>query len=80
MRTFKHGGFTYAMSMPGQFYRSRNGIDQFETGPMLFERAMRHAALLAKDENLMVFWTRVGDTPERILLSTIDISGPWEFL
>ncbi|MEO2174953.1 MAG: hypothetical protein ABGY96_12750 [bacterium] len=78
MRTFKHGGFTYAMSMPGQFYRSSNGIDQFETGPMLFERNMRHAALLVRDKNLMVFWTRVGDTPERILLSTIDISEPWE--
>lgn len=39
---------------------------------------MRHAALLVRDKNLMVFWTRVGDTPERILLSTIDISEPWE--
>ena len=64
--------------MPGHFYRSRNGIDGFETGPVLFERNMRHAALLLKDETLLVFWTRVGDAPERILLSTIDISGPWE--
>ena len=38
---------------------------------------MRHAALLKRGETLFVFWTQVGHVPERILLSTIDISGDW---
>ena len=33
MRVFRHDGYTYAMSMPGQFYRSRNPLGRFEAGP-----------------------------------------------
>jgi hypothetical protein len=32
MRAFKHDGYTFAMAMPGQFYRSRNGLSGFEEG------------------------------------------------
>ena len=39
---------------------------------------MRHAALLVRNEALYVFWTQVGDAPERILLSTIDLSMEWQ--
>ncbi len=77
MRVFKHQGYHYAMSMPGQFYRSRDGLTNFERGPGLFEANMRHAALLVRDDKLLVFWTRVGDAPERILLSSIDITADW---
>ena len=38
---------------------------------------MRHSALLVREDTLYVFWTQVGDIPERILLSTIDISRDW---
>lgn len=77
MRIFEHEGMTYAMSMPGQFYRSADGLTNFEEGPRLFVPNMRHSALIARDDTLYVFWTRVGDAPESILLSTIDISGDW---
>lgn len=77
MRAFAHDGYTYAMSMPGQFYRSRDGLTAFEEGPLLFNRDMRHAALLKRGNTLFVFWTQVGHASERILLSTIDISGDW---
>lgn len=77
-RAFRHHGYTYAMSMPGQFYRSKDGLSAFEEGPLLFNRNMRHAALLRREETLYVFWTQVGDTPERILLSRIDVSADWE--
>ena len=77
MRIFEHDGMTYAMSMPGQFYRSADGLTSFEEGPRLFVPNMRHSALIARDDTLYVFWTRVGDAPEKILLSTIDISGDW---
>ena len=78
MRAFRHDDMTYIMSMPGQFYRSRDGFTDFETGPRLFVPNMRHAALLKRGDTLYVFWTRVGDAPESILLSSIDISGDWE--
>ena len=77
LRAFRHNGFTYAMSMPGQFYRSRNPLSAFEEGPLLFNANMRHAALMLQGETLLVFWTQVGDVPERILLSSIDVSHDW---
>ncbi len=77
-RAFAHAGVTYALAMPGQLYRSVDGLTRFEKGPLLFNPDMRHAALLKRDEILYVFWTQVGDTPERILLSTIDVAGPWQ--
>jgi hypothetical protein len=77
LRVFAHAGETYAIAMPGQFYRSADGLTDFEPGPKLFERNMRHAALLKRGDRLWVFWTRVGDAPERILLSTIDLGADW---
>ena len=77
MRVFRHDGMTYAMAMPGQFYRSADGLTGFEEGPLLFNPDMRHAALLKRGDTLYVFWTQVGEVPERILLSTIDVSGDW---
>ena len=77
MRAFAHQGMTYAMSMPGQFYRSSDGFTNFETGPLLFNRNMRHAALLKRDDTLYIFWTQVGDAPEHIKLSTLDLTGDW---
>jgi len=76
-RVFTHNGYTYALAMPGQLYRSRDPLSGFEEGPLLFNPDMRHAALLKKDDTLYVLWTQVGHTPERILLSTIDLSGDW---
>jgi hypothetical protein len=77
MRAFEHQGFTYAMSMPGQFYRSRDGFTEFEPGPRLFNPNMRHSALLKLGEVLHVFWTQVGDAPEHIKYSRIALQGDW---
>jgi hypothetical protein len=30
-----------------------------------------------RDDTLFVFWTQVGDIPERILLSQVDLSSDW---
>ena len=46
---------------------------------MLFEPDMRHAGLLVEGSTLYVFWSRVGDAPEKLLLSQIDLSKPdWD--
>ena len=77
MRIFRHGGMTYALAMPGRLYRSEDGFTDFEQGPLLFNPDMRHSALLLRGDTLWVFWTQVGEVPERILLSSIDLSGDW---
>jgi hypothetical protein len=77
MRVFQYGGLTYALAMPGQFYRSANPLGGFQAGPLLFNEDMRHAAVLLRDDTLLVFWTQVGHAPERIVLSTIDLRGDW---
>ncbi len=77
MRLFQHDGMTYALTMPGTLSRSADGLSDFETGPVLFNPNMRHAAVLKRDGALWVFWTQVGDAPERILLSRIALDGDW---
>ena len=77
MRAFQHDGMTYGLAMPGQFYRSKDGLHVFEPGPTLFNPRMRHCAVMKRAGELWVFWTQVGDVPERILLSRIDLSGDW---
>lgn len=76
-RVFQHDGMTYGLSMPGQLYRLADGFRGFEPGPTLFNPNMRHAAVLKRGDALFVFWTQVGDAPERILLSRIDLSRDW---
>jgi hypothetical protein len=77
MRAFRHDGMTYALAMPGQLYRSQDAVHGFVPGPILFNPRMRHCAVMKRDGALWVFWTQVGDVPERILLSSIDLSGDW---
>ena len=76
-RVFRHGGMTYALAMPGQLYRSQDGLSGFEAGPVIFNPDMRHAALLQRGDTMHVFWTQVGHAPESILHSTIDLSADW---
>ena len=76
-RVFRHRGWHYALVMPGELRRSRDGITGFEPGPVLFRPEMRHAAVRCTGEALDVFWSRVGDAPERILHSRVRLDGEW---
>lgn len=76
-RVFHWQGWTYALAMPGIFYRSRNGFTDFEQGPVLFSDAMRHAALLLRDDVLTVFYSNAGDCPEQILAAHIELAADW---
>ena len=76
-RAFNWRDQTYALAMPGQFYRSSDPLDGFEAGPLLFNTDMRHSAVLVQDDTLHVFWTQVGDAPEHIKHSRIELSEDW---
>ena len=78
MRIFQHQGVYYALSMPAQLYRSRDGLSDFETGPRLTEAPIRHHALVNHHGCWYLFWTRVGDDPERILVSVVHTDGDWQ--
>lgn len=77
LRAFQHAGYWFGLAMPGVVYRSRDGLSGFEQGPQLFENNTRHMALQRRRDMLRVFWTRVGDAPERILCSTVDLHAEW---
>jgi hypothetical protein len=78
-RVFAWQGATYALAMPGILFRSADGLRGFERGPLLFPGGLqRHTAVLRCDDTLHVFWTRVGDVPERILHATVALRGDWQ--
>ena len=81
MRVIQRDDWHYAMAMPGIFYRSRDGLSNFEEGPNLFESSMRHAALhLRQDcrgDRLLIFFTQVGDVPEHIVVCEIELTDNW---
>lgn len=77
-RLFPYDGWFYGISMPGQLYRSRDGLGEFEQGPRLTNEPIRHHAILQHQGQGYIFWTRVGDRPERILMSPLNIAADWQ--
>ena len=65
-----------AMSMPGIWYRS-DDMRSWASGPMVFDFDFRHCALLRRGRTVHVLWTRVGDAPEHVLRSTIELVRDW---
>lgn len=76
LRIFSYRGNWFGLAMPGILYRSDTGVDNFlPREKLLFDPDMRHARLWLKGDILYVFWSRVGDTPERILVSAVDLTA-----
>jgi hypothetical protein len=82
LRVFPHDGSLYGMARVGLLLRAADPLAGFAAGPNPFrggryEGRVRHVALLRRGETLYVFFTAIGDSPERVLVSTIDLSGDW---
>ena len=77
MRVFRWGGMMYAIAMPGIFYRSEDGLTEFEEGPTLFDETMRHSAVRLHGDLLTVFYSNAGDCPEHILSATVKLTADW---
>ena len=82
LRVFSHDGYLYGMARLGQLLRSRDPLAAFEIGSNPFAGGpyadrVRHVAILRRGNILYVFFTGIGDAPERVLLSTIDLAGAW---
>lgn len=82
LRVFRHGGQMYGMSRLGLLSRSPDPLTAFDLGPNPFRDTrhagrVRHVAVLQRGARLHVFFTAIGDAPERILMSTIALDGDW---
>jgi len=74
---FEYDGWFYALVMPGVFMRSRDGLSDFQVGPTLFDRTMRHSAVQRFGDTLRVYYSNAGEAPECILSVTIDLRPDW---
>jgi hypothetical protein len=82
LRVFPFNGYMYGMARLGQLLRSTDPLAAFEVGPNPFAGGpyadrVRHVALLRRARTLYVFFTGIGDAPERIMLSTIELTNNW---
>ena len=82
LRVFQHNEAWFAIAKTtdalggGVLLRSRDGIEAFEPGPgILFNQ--RHVAVMKKADVLYIFFSRGEDCPERILMSTMHLTGKW---
>jgi arylsulfatase A-like enzyme len=88
-RVFHWGDWWYAMGKGGQLYRSRDGLTKFEAGPnplpgggqrdkQANTPGPRHVALQRVGDRLWVYYTNIGDAPERILRCCLGLAGDWQ--
>ncbi len=80
-RVFQRDGFYYAIAKDGnsgwgELLRSKDGLSAFERRGNFLSR-MRHAAVWIRGDRMVVFYSRVGDAPERILAASVDLTGDW---
>jgi hypothetical protein len=82
LRIFPHAGQFYGMARLGQLLRAQDPLASFEPGPDPFQGGpyagrVRHVALLPRAGNLEVFFSAIGEAPEKILHTTIPLAGDW---
>ncbi|MEO8027064.1 MAG: hypothetical protein ABI823_11345 [Bryobacteraceae bacterium] len=81
-RVFRRDGAYYAISNGGILHRSTDGVGEFEEGQNLFpmpegQRA-RHSAIKIDGDVLTIYYSRIGDNPESIMVSTLRMTGDWK--
>ena len=85
-RAFLYDNWVYVVSWSGVFLRSRSWDGPFEAGPTLPDvkmagksnRLIRHAEVHVRDSVLHIFFTCIGDCPERIFHSSVVLSADWK--
>ncbi len=88
-RAFRHDGMWFGMSKGGLLWRSKDGLGGFEEGPDPMPGAEgrdkptynkpgpRHVALNRVGNTLWVYYSSIGDSPERILRCRIELTPDW---
>jgi hypothetical protein len=84
-RSFVFEGYVYAITWGGELWRAVDWKAPFTKGPKLADyhpkggvgAGFRHGEVHRRGELLHLFYTRMGDRPERILHCTVDLRGDW---
>jgi len=85
LRAFRHESWIYSIAWGGGLWRSRDWHLPFEMGPQLIPydskggigEGFRHGETFVIDETLYILFTRMGDTPERILYCSVPMTEDW---
>jgi hypothetical protein len=81
MRVFEYQGARYGFGMGGTadgvFMKSPDGLRPFEDGARCLPK-VRHSALWVEKDKLHLLYTIVGEAPERIIHSTVDLTKDWK--
>lgn len=80
-RVWQWQGHSYALAKNmnegwGELYRSADGVKPFASRGN-FLRDVRHSAVLVHGHWLLIFYSRIGDAPERIVMSSVDLRPDW---
>jgi len=88
-RVFQWQGSWFAIAKGGELYHSDNGLNGFEPGPWLLpgakganadnsgETHARHVALRRMADELWIYYTNIGDAPERIFRCKLTLTPDW---
>jgi hypothetical protein len=82
LRLFRWRDLWYSMGRLGVLGRAHDLLARFEAGPNPFDGGgwtgrVRHVAPVVRGDTLYVFFSGIGDAPERILLSTVALTSDW---
>lgn len=90
LRVFEYGGWYYGIEVKGNLYRAQRPDTSWEMREQPLvpdcpiedkfgarEAEIRHCAMLRRGDTLLLFYSRKKDAPERILVSTIQLSDDW---
>jgi hypothetical protein len=83
LRVFDADAGVYGMARLGRLFRAPSPATTFDGGPNPFRDGpyadrVRHVSVRRHADTLDVFFTAIGDAPERVMFTTINLSGPWE--
>ena len=70
------------MARLGQLLRSKDPSSSFELGPNPFRdgpyaNRVRHVTIMPRESYIDVFFSAIGDAPEKILHTRIPLTGDW---
>lgn len=78
LRVVPFDGKYFGVVMPGTVYVMDDERGPFEVGKRLFTTDARHHAILRNHGRAFVFWTQVGEAPERIKVSVFELTDDLE--
>jgi hypothetical protein len=82
LRVFELDGTFYGVSRLGTLSRASDPLAPFEVGPSLFRDGpyagkVRHVGVVLHGRSLDVYFTAIGDAPERVLVASVGLEGDW---